>query len=196
MDISVVILAGGKSTRMGSDKLALTLGGQTLLDSAIGRFKTEFDNICISVADREKYKDRTERIIIDILPGAGPLSGLHAALSHTECEGVFLVAADLPFANARAAKRIIELCGSNEACVIRLPDGKLEPLFGCYRKSLLGRCEDAILSGDFRMTGVLGNAKTRYVSPQELGELWEDKLIFNINYPDDYARISAISATP
>ena len=181
----VVILAGGKSSRMGRDKLALPIGGRTLLESAVSRFSDGFDEVFISVADADKYPEVAARRIVDLLPGAGPLSGLHAALATLQCDGVFLVAADLPFAQPSAAQTLIGLCGDHMASVIRLPDGKLEPLFGYYRKSLLPDCEAAINRGDYRMTELLRSAETRFVSPGELGGLWDEKMILNVNRPED-----------
>ena len=185
---TVVVLAGGMSKRMGRDKLELTLGGQTLLESIVCRFRESFEDVVISVSDPDKYSCVSGPRVIDILPGAGPLSGLHAALTLIPYGGVFLVAADLPYACPRAAKRIIELCGDKDACIIRHSGTKLEPLFGYYKKSLLRPCEEAITSGDYRMSAILADAGTRYVTPYELGELWDEKLILNINYPEDYEK--------
>ena len=174
---------------MGRDKLEMRYDGKSLLEAAVNRFSEEFQNVCISVADAAKYPSITVDRIVDILPGAGPMSGLHAALTYINCGGVFLVAADLPFSSPKAAKCMIELCGDKEACVIRLPDGKLEPLFGFYSKSLLPLCEEVIKSGDNRMTGVISGADTRFVSPSELGELWDDNMIVNVNSPEDYDKL-------
>ena len=189
MDVPVVILAGGQSRRMGRDKLELTLNGRTLLESAVNRFSEVFDELYISVADAEKYRDIVAKRVVDIFRGAGPLSGLHAALESLPGDGVFLVAADLPFSCPLAAKHIIKLCEDNDACIIRLPDGRLEPLFGYYRKALLPMCEEAIKSGDYRMSELIFVSKTRFVDPAELGELWDDKMVMNINSPDDFANI-------
>jgi len=177
---------------MGRDKLAMPVSGETLLESAIKRFSSEFADIYLSVADAGKYPEVKLRRIVDILPGAGPLSGLHAALSVIADDGVFLVAADLPYSNPLAAKRIIGLCGANDACLIRLPDGKLEPLFAYYRKSLLTRCADLLNSGDYRMTELLNGASARFVSTDELGALWNEDLIFNINQPEDYEKFKRL----
>ena len=186
---TVVVLAGGKSKRMGRDKLELTINGQTLLESVLSRFEEEFGGVYLSVADAKKYPDVTAQRIVDVLPGAGPLSGLHAALKSLPGDGVFLVAADLPYACPQTARRMIELCGHKDACIIKLPNGMLEPLFGYYKKTLLQRCEEAIMSGDYRMSGVITDADARFVAPYELGELWDEKLILNINYPEDYNQI-------
>ena len=187
---TAVILAGGKSRRMGRDKLELELHGQTMLESAVNRFMDEFDEVYISVADEKKYPDVQSRRIVDILPGSGPISGLHAALKHLNGDGVFLVAADLPYSCPRAAKRIIELCDEKEACVVKFPDGRLEPLFGYYRNSLLGPCEELIASGEFRMSELLARADTRYATPGEIGDLWDESMMLNINYPEDYEKLA------
>ena len=185
---NVVILAGGRSRRMGRDKLEMPLGGQTMLESAVSRFSEVFEHVYISVAEAGKYQIAGVSEIVDIKPGSGPLSGLHAALTCLPGDGVFLLAGDLPYSCPRAAKRITELCGACEISVVRLPDGRLEPLFGYYRKTLLQRCEEAISSGDFRMSEIILAAYTRYVDPLELGGPWNDKIIMNINNPEDYIK--------
>jgi len=186
---AVVILAGGKSKRMGRDKLELFHDGHTLLESAVSRFSKEFDEVYLSVADAEKYPDIKADRIVDIIPGAGPLSGLHAALNNLPSDGVFLVAADLPYASPLAAKRLIELSAGRDACIVKLPDGRLEPLFGFYRKTLLPRCEEALKSGNNRMTVLYEDADVRYVGPDELGPLWDEALIMNVNFPEDYEKL-------
>jgi len=187
--VAAVILAGGLSRRMGRDKLTLTLDGATLLESIVNRFAEEFEDVFVSVADIGKYPGIAARKIADILPGAGPISGLHAALTTLPGDGVFMSAADLPYACPRAAKRIIELSEGYDACIVKLPDGKLEPLFGYYRKSLLPGCFDLIKSGNNRMSALISGADARFVTPEELGALWSDKLILNINYPEDYEKL-------
>ena len=186
---TAVILAGGESRRMGRDKLVLPINGETLLVSAVKRFSAEFGDVFLSLADADKYPDVAVRRVVDIFPGAGPLSGLHAALSSAPGEGVFLVAADLPFSSPKAALRMIELCGAGEACVIMLPNGNLEPLFAYYKKALLPLCEEAIRSGDYRMSHIIQGADTRFVSPQDFGELWDERMILNINFPYDYKKL-------
>ena len=187
---TAVILAGGNSRRMGRDKLNLMVSGSTLLESVVSRFQNEFEHIFLSVSDLTKYPDISIPRIVDISPGAGPISGLHAALSTLSAHGVFLIAADLPFADAACARRIIELSDGYDACIIKLPNGNLEPLFGYYSAALLPRCEELITGGDFRMSSLFSENRVRFVSPDELGDAWNESIITNINYPEDYERLA------
>jgi len=189
--VAAVVLAGGASKRMGRDKLALRLDGHTMLESVLTRFGEEFENVYMSVADAEKYPDVKASRIVDILAGAGPMSGLHAALTSLPDDGVFLVAADLPYACPQTARRLIDLSGDCDIGIIRLPDGKFEPLFGFYRKAVLPLCTELIKSGNYRMSELFSKARIRFIDPVELGGLWDEKLITNINYPEDYEMVVA-----
>ena len=186
---TAIILAGGKSRRMGRDKLALTIEGQTLLEAAVNRFSAVFDSVYISVADAEKYADISAARIEDVYPGCGPLSGLHAALSAVAGDDVFLVAADLPFADPYAALEILRRRGSADACVIKREDGYIEPLFGCYSRAALPACEALLKSGDYKMRALLGRVDTKYISAGDLGSFWNERLLLNMNYPEDYEKI-------
>jgi molybdopterin-guanine dinucleotide biosynthesis protein A len=191
---TAVILAGGESRRMRRDKLALRFGKQTLLESAVDRFSRCFDTVWVSVADPEKYAGVPARRIVDIYPGCGPIGGLHAALVNTGDEGVFLVAADMPFADPEAAKRIVELTGDCDISLTVDRRSRYEPLFAFYRKTVSKQVEAVILSGDYKIAALAPKVRTRIVTAGELGGLWTEKLLLNINYPEDYERLVADNA--
>ena len=189
--VSVIILAGGKSSRMGKDKLRLSVGTETFLEAAVRKFSAEFENVYLSVPNEEKYVGLNCRFICDVFPGLGPLSGLHAALADCHGDGVFLVAADMPFSDPNAAREIIRLGAGYDACAIKNGD-KTEPLFTYYSKNCLAACERAIDSGFYKMETVLNAVSVRYIRPAELGELWKPELVFNVNYPKDYDSVRKI----
>lgn len=186
---TAVILAGGKSSRMGRDKTQLLYRGQTLLAGAVERFSAVFDRVYLSVGDPEKYPDIAAERVVDIYPGCGPMAGLHAALLKTPDDGVFLAAADLPFSSPEAALRIIELCGGCASAVIVSSDGRFEPAFGYYTKALLPVIEAALGSGSYRMMQLFDALPCRKISPAELGMLWREDMLDNLNYPEDYTRL-------
>ena len=183
---TAIILAGGNSRRMGRDKLVLEYGHQTLLDAAITKFSESFDRVYVSVANLDKYPHIAAEKVEDIYKNCGPMGGLHAALSKTASEGVFLCAADLPFADPAAAKRIIALCGDCDVSVMVDDQGRYEPLFGYYSKTILPLAEKALSSGNYKMISLFEDAEIRTVTRAELGGLWKDKLLANINCIEDY----------
>ena len=186
---TAVILAGGKSRRMGRDKLRLTYGGETLLALAVRRFSAVFDRVYLSVGDPEKYPEIDCERVVDLYPGCGPMAGLQAALRRTPDEGVFLAAADLPFADPLAAQRLISLCGDCAAALLLDEDGRFEPTFGYYKKELLPEAERLLAAGQYKMLALFDCASLRRVRREELGALWREGMLDNVNYPEDYERL-------
>ena len=188
---TAVILAGGASRRMGRDKPALLFEGKTFLQGAVERFSAVFDKVYVSVADGAKYPEVTAQRVVDAYPGCGPMAGLHAALLACEGEGVFLVAADLPFSDPSAALRLIELAGDEyDVCLTKDADGRFEPLFAYYKKTLLPAVEALLRGGRYKMIALFDSAKVRVVTPEELGENWDDKTLLNVNYYEEYQRLT------
>ncbi len=189
---TAVILAGGKSRRMGQDKTQLMYRGQTLLAGAIDRFSAAFDRVYLSVGTADKYPDISAERVVDIYPGCGPMAGLHAALLKTPDEGVFLAAADLPFSSPEAALKVIELCGDSASAVIVDENGRFEPAFGYYKKSLLSYIEEYLAGGKYKMLQLFDALPCRRISSDELGPLWRPDMLDNLNYPEDYKRLLEI----
>ncbi len=189
---TAVILAGGKSSRMGRDKLELVFRGKTLLEAAIDRFSKSFDNVFVSVSNAEKYPYVNALKIEDIYKGCGPLAGLHAALRQTDDEGVFLVAADLPFSNPTVAKGIIRLTGEYDAAMLLDEEGRYEPLFAYYKKRILPAIETLLQNGEYKMIRALEAFSLKKLTKEDLGNSWNDNLLLNINRIDDYRKLTQI----
>ncbi len=186
--MTAVILAGGKSRRMGRDKLLLPLSGERLLDRAVRRYGELFPRVLVSVSGPERYPELGDARVFDLFPGAGPLAGLHAGLLASG-DDVFLTGADMPFSSPEKALQLISLCGEKEACVLTDGDGRWEPLFGFYRHSLLSRAEALLKEGQRRMASLLAQAGLREVSLEELGEEADSRLLLNVNNPEDYEKL-------
>ena len=186
--MTVVILAGGQSRRMGRDKLRLTLGGETLLARAIRRYSEVFPCVLVSVAGPEKFPELGDRRVFDRYPGAGPLAGLHAGLLASG-EDVFLTGADMPFSSPEKALLLTSLCGEKDACVLTDGAGRWEPLFGYYRPSVLPRAAELLSSGRRSMGALLASVSLREVSLAELGEGPDSLITRNVNVPEDYEKL-------
>ena len=187
---TVVLLAGGKSRRMGTDKLLLPQREGTVLDQAVRRFSAVFDRVCVSVAKADSYPEIRAEHVVDEYPGCGPMAGVHAGLKRCGDDGVFVAAADLPLSDPGAALRIIERCPADaEICVPTGPDGRPEPLFGYYRASVLPRAEELLRAGKYRMRDLLAACVTRFLTPEETEDILDAAGFANMNTPEDYRRL-------
>ncbi len=90
-----VILCGGKSSRMNTDKALLKLGESTIIEIIYNKLKNIFKEVLISANDIEKYKFLNAKIIKDIYTDRGPLAGIHSALKYSESEKIFVTACDI-----------------------------------------------------------------------------------------------------
>lgn len=187
--LEAVILAGGKSRRMGRDKLSLPQDGTTVLQAAVNRFSEFFDKVYISVDNISRYSDVSAWHIEDIYKGCGPMGGLHAALSEISGDGAFLAAADLPFSDPKIAIKMIELCGEHDICITADRSGRAEPLFGYYKKGVLPTVEMLLKNGIYKMTALFERTDTLKVTPDEIGVVWNEKAFENMNYPEDFERL-------
>ncbi len=186
--MTAVILAGGKSRRMGRDKLRLSLSGETMLARAVRRFGEAFDRVVVSVGEKGTDDVVSAEWVADVFPGCGPMAGLHAALRYCG-EDVFLTAADMPFADPAAARLIAEKCGDADACIMTDESGRPEPLFSFYRIAALPWAEKALREGRRSMRELFADLRIRTVGPDSLGGLWSDRLLVNVNDPAEYERI-------
>lgn len=183
---TAVILAGGQSRRMKTDKMELSFQGRTFLEAALERFAACFDTVWVSLADPGKYPHLKVERLADVYPGRGPISGLHAALRKTPDDGVFLAAGDMPFSDPRAALRVIELGRGYDIAAAAGPSGRPEPLFAYYAKSVLPLVEEAIGKGEHKLSDLFPRVRLLVVTPSMLGELWNERLLLNVNTPEDY----------
>jgi len=196
---AAVLLAGGKSARMGTDKLRIDVGGHTLIESLSAAFAKAFQTVWISVARASDHPGIPLEHVADRFPGAGPMAGLEAALTRlagapeipgTPCRTTFLCAGDMPFANPAAAVRICEAGTEADICVLVDAEGRAEPLFACYSKNVLPVIRTLLADGDYRMSSILEGAVRRglsvmRLSPDDPRLAIGSHLLLNVNTPED-----------
>lgn len=133
--IEAYILAGGKSSRMGCDKGLILFKGKPLIERIIEELQLLFETVFI-VSNNAEYKRFGLEVIEDLIKDSGPAGGIHAALSHSQTQNVFVTSCDMPFISAAAAGFIISKSGDSQ---ITLPvfEERVHPLFGVYSRSCL-----------------------------------------------------------
>jgi molybdopterin-guanine dinucleotide biosynthesis protein A len=192
--ISVFIMAGGKSRRFGSDKTLHTYRGKPLISHVYDAVSPIFESITIVADDKDKYGFLNTEVIPDVIPGLGPLGGIHSALTRTASERIFVFGADMPFINRDFISYMAEIPDYYDA-VVPQPDGYYEPLHAIYRKSCLGSIEMMISSGRTKITELFGQIELRPVSDDEIYYYDESHSMFsNINRPQDAEPLESGSA--
>lgn len=187
-----VILAGGRSSRMGRDKASLPFEGGTMLAHLIQVYQRDFD-VAVSVGEAGRFPTGGALELVDLRPGQGPLAGLETAFRRTEAETVFLTATDLPFGAAKLALELVRRLEGGDACVIRRRDGGMEPLFGAYRRSCLGAAEACLNEGRRSCRAMLERVDVRWAEEDDLPGWNLDRVLQNVNTPEEYRRISLSS---
>jgi molybdopterin-guanine dinucleotide biosynthesis protein A len=182
------VLAGGKSTRMGSDKAALTLHGRTLLETALAVLREVAPEVFILGAPQ--LYGAYETAIPDIFPGCGPLSGIHAALSHTQTRFNLIVAVDTPFVSREF---LVYLAGRaiDSSAIVTIPEvaGYLEPVCAVYARDFLAIAEQALQRGDNKIAPLLPKDGTLVIGEAELKRFaFTAEMFENLNTPEDLER--------
>jgi len=191
--IEAFILAGGASSRMGTDKSQLLLEDQTFVERIAATVLTVTDSIRL-VGGQQNSKLST---VADVYPQWGALGGLHAALSACEREWAIVVACDLPFVTAELFRSLASMRRDHDAVVPLQPDERPQPLAALYRVNpCLRRATELIEAGRRRPLDLLQSVNTRWVDFSEIANLDQAQRFFvNINTPDDYYGIVRVLNT-
>ena len=144
-DCSALIMAGGDSRRMGSDKTQIVLGEQTLVERAIGSVTPLFAQVFVSV--RRYRPEIAWPQVCDAYPDAGPLAGICSGLAHATTRWVFALAADMPFVAPALIAALAERRQQFDA-VVPVVHGYLQPLAAFYSISGLDRLQAVLAGGE------------------------------------------------
>jgi molybdopterin-guanine dinucleotide biosynthesis protein A len=193
LEVEGFILVGGASSRMGTDKALLFLGGQRFVERIALALRSITEHVSV-VGDKElKGANRNWPNVPDVHPNWGALGGLHAALSATRAPWAVVVACDLPFVKGELFVRLASLRQDYDAVVPLQADGRKQPLCALYRVEPCAElAREMIAQGERRPRALLERVRTRLVAPEELSDLAGAQDFFsNINNPEDYARAQA-----
>ncbi|MGE5190082.1 MAG: formate dehydrogenase accessory sulfurtransferase FdhD [Gemmatimonadota bacterium] len=185
-DVTGVILAGGSSTRMGSNKALLPYQGATFVESIHRRMAALFRDVILVTNAPEVYRFMPCPTVADVVPGFGALSGIHAALRHAGTGHVFVVACDMPSVSGDLVRCMVAMREGHDAVVPESGTG-LEPLCAVYGKGALPAIEEALRSGCGKVVSVLPKIRVRTVARHEVSLVDPGFRSFrNINTPADY----------
>ena len=183
--IEAYILAGGKSSRMGTDKGLILFHGKPLIERIIYELNPLFERIVI-VSNNPVYKKFDIEVIEDLIQDAGPAGGIHAAFSHAQTVKIFIVSCDMPFISAEAVQYIMERSGDGQISV-PLYEGSIQPLFGVYAVDCLQQWENLIALGMNKLRQMITYFDLSKIDVDE-NRLFSEILFMNVNDKKDLTK--------
>ena len=186
-DVTGILLAGGKSRRMGEDKRFLLIGEETLFERTLAVLQSIFQAVCVVIAQDSPSLEADVPVVRDLVAGCGSLGGLYTGLRQAHTEYVFVVACDMPFLNPILVRHMVSLKDKTDIVMVRLEQG-LQPTHALYSRRCLpvieGMLQARLLKIQYLATHQ--SLHTRLVAESELRKIDHEGLSFiNVNTPAD-----------
>jgi molybdopterin-guanine dinucleotide biosynthesis protein A len=186
--LAAVILAGGRSSRMGRSKALLPFGGEPLIVHVVARLQSLFDEIVVVAAPGQDLPTLPATVVQDAVAHQGPVGGLCYGLSAISGQAAFVAACDSAFLDTRLISHLVSQLPGHDVVVPKW-DGRAQPLHAVYRKGVLPLLEAQLARGELRPVSLYDRVRTRWVSEDDVRafdpEGWS---FFNMNTPEEYAR--------
>jgi len=180
LSATAIILAGGKSSRMGTEKGMLSINDQTMLEHICKQLRGTFSQILISAGDAEKHSFAGFEVVRDKISGQGPLMGIASALEASANEINFVVACDIPHIEMDCVRKMLTEAKGADIVVPTTDDRKYEPLFAIYRKSALDAIKRTLRKGERKISEVFDKCEVKYI------DLGKADWLININTLAEY----------
>ncbi len=190
--MTAVILAGGKSSRMGSNKAFLKLKGKTFIEGQIDLLREMFDEIFISANTPSEYEYLNLPVFKDIYPDKGPLCGIYTSLVNSDSVNTFMLACDMPFVESGLIKHLKGFTKEYDVVVPKSERG-LEPLHAFYSKNCIDPIKRELDGNNLRIISFFPHVNVKIVELDSLAasDSFKDS-IKNLNTRDDYDEIENI----
>ena len=189
---SAAILIGGRATRFqGRDKSSLIVEGQTILSRQLAAVSDVASDVMLVGGKPSGAVPASVRRIADIVPGCGPLSGIHAALSAARGDATLMLACDMPFVSTPLLRHLVSLADHADIVVPQTERG-YHPLCAVYSRACLEPASRRIARGDFMLTALVDEMRVRVVTADALEAFGDpDRLLANVNTSIEYRAIEA-----
>ena len=194
-DVTGIILAGGKSTRMGVNKSFLKLGNETIVERITDLMKSTFNEVIIITNSPDEYKFLNLPLYEDIFKDKGPLGGIHSGLTHSKTENNFFISCDIPLMTKEMIEYIVEY-KSEKPIKFCEAAGYHQPLAGGYSKLVIAEVEKVISDKnavtDKSFHHFLKKVDAEIIHPENL-PFYKGVTFFNLNSKTDYEHLLKIS---
>lgn len=184
--LSGIILAGGRSTRMGTPKALLPFGGEPLVARLVARIRPLFDEVIVAASPGQELPPLDARVVLDDVAHEGPVGGMLYALRAAGGEYGFVTSCDAAFLRPELVSHLVAQRAGWDIVAPRW-GGRLQPLVAVYSKAVIPLLEAQLAAGRLRLGDLLDSARTRTVDEEEIRRFDpEGASFFNMNTPEDY----------
>jgi len=192
-----IILAGGKSSRLGRSKALQIIDGKSLIQRVVDRVTILSAEIIIVTAHGEAiscYSSVETKTVADIYPEKGPLVGIYSGLISASSSRVVVVGCDTPFLSVSLLKYMTQICSVYDVVVPRIKN-KLEPLCAVYSKNCSVPIQRLLEQNELRIDKLFSMVKVKYIEEDEINRFDREHLsFFNINNQADLDRARKLAA--
>lgn len=182
-NITGIILAGGKSSRMGRNKAFIEINGEISIRTLHNLIKPCCSEVIISANFSDPYQFLHERIIADEIPDIGPIGGIISCLKKSYSRKNLVIACDMPMVPFSLVQLLISHQNSAEFVVPANGTDVIEPLCAVYDKSVIPALSEMISKGDYKMQNLINHCKTALIQVHN-----GNNIFLNLNTPEDLRR--------
>jgi molybdopterin-guanine dinucleotide biosynthesis protein len=186
-ELSVAILAGGMSSRMGKDKALIKIEGERIIDRLTKELAC-FGDVTLSVAHKNDYSYLGLKTVVDEHKEIGPIEGIRSVLSEADSEYVFICASDMPFISKELVSYLAGYISSDYDCYVIADEDHIHPLCAIYSKKVLPVIEELIDEGSYRLREIFRKVRTKYVSLEFT--TFDKNTVRNINTKEELREVS------
>jgi molybdopterin-guanine dinucleotide biosynthesis protein A len=193
LTVSGIVLAGGQSSRLGTDKAFVNVNGQPLIEHIVAKLTRLSDDVIIVTNSPQKYGHLETKLVGDIYPGRGALGGIYSGLRAATNAYGLVVACDMPFLDLNLLRYMILLARGHDVVIPRI--GELtEPLHAIYSKNCLEPIDRLLAQGGLKIIDFFPEVRVRYIEEGEVDIFDPQHLsFFNINTPSDLEKMRKLA---
>ena len=191
MTTTSIVLAGGRSSRLGREKHLEKLAGKSLIELVISHLSSLSAEILLVISQKQariasqSYTHPEAKTVVDLYPRKGSLGGIFTGLVYSKTLQNLVVACDMPFLNPALLHYMISLSPGFDVVIPRIGD-KIEPLHAIYSRNCVKPVEEQLKRDNLRIAGFFDSVKVRYIEKEEIERFDPEHLsFFNVNTAAD-----------
>jgi molybdopterin-guanine dinucleotide biosynthesis protein A len=192
-----IVLAGGKSLRLGRNKYLEVIGGRSLIQWVIDRLATLSTEIIVATGRGEAIPCSSAartKVVADIYPGKGPLAGIYSGLIASSNSRAIVASCDTPFVSVGLLEYMAQACPRFDIVVPRMKE-KVEPLCAVYSKNCVAPIRELLKQDELKIIELYPMVTVRYIEEAEIDRFDPEHLsFFNINTQADLDRARRLAA--